>query len=41
MKKKLNEQLAEELHEPVTKIFKRRKVYARSKDNISVAEIPE
>ena len=30
----LNEQLAEELHKPVTKKFKRRKVYARFKDNI-------
>ena len=30
----VNEQLAEELHKPVTKKFKRRKVYARFKDNI-------
>ena len=30
----VNEQLAEELHKPVIKKFKSRKVYARSKDNI-------
>ena len=30
----VNEQLAEELHKPVTKKFKRRKVYARFKDSI-------
>ena len=30
----VNEQLAEELHKPVAKKFKRRKVYARFKDNI-------
>ena len=27
----VNEQLAEELHKPVTKIFKKRKVYVRFK----------
>ena len=37
----LNEQLAEELHKPVTKKFKRRKVYARFKDNIQAADLPE
>ena len=34
----VNEQLAEELHKPVTKKFKRRKVYARFKNNIWGAE---
>ena len=29
----VNEQLAEELHKPFTKKFKRRKVYARLKAN--------
>ena len=33
----VNEQLAEELHKPVVKKFKRRKVYARFKDNIWVS----
>ena len=36
-----NEQLAEELHKPVTKKFKRRKVYARFKDNIWAADLAE
>ena len=38
----VNEQLAGELHKPVIKKFKRRKVYARFKDNIwggSLAEM--
>ena len=30
----VNEQLAEEFHKPVIKLFKRRKVCARFKDNI-------
>ena len=30
----VNEELAEELHKPATNRFKRRKVYARFKDNI-------
>ena len=30
----VNEQLAEELHKPVIKKIKKRKVYARFKDNI-------
>ena len=30
----VNEQLADELHKPVIKKFKRRKAYARLKDNI-------
>ena len=34
-----NEELAEELHKPVSKIFKRRKVYARFKDNIWAADL--
>ena len=29
-----NEQLAEEIHKPVNKKYKKRKVYARFKDNI-------
>ena len=37
----VNEQLAEELHEPVIKKFKRRKVYARLKDNIWAADLAE
>ena len=32
--KSVNEQLAEELHKPVIEDFKRRKFYARFKDNI-------
>ena len=32
--KTANEQLAKELHKPVINKFKRRKVYARFKDNI-------
>ena len=35
------EQLAEELHKPVIKKFKRRKVYARFKDNIWAADLVE
>ena len=35
------EQLAEELHKPVTKNFKRRKIYARFKDNIWAAGLAE
>ena len=37
----VNEHLAEELHKPVTKKFKRRKVYARFKDNIWAADLAE
>ena len=37
----VDEQLAEELRKPVTKRFKRRKVYARFKDNICVADLAE
>ena len=37
----VNEQLAEELHELVTKKFRRRKVYARFKDNILAADLAE
>ena len=36
-----NEQLAKELHKPVIKKFKRRKVYARFKDNIWAADLTE
>ena len=35
----VNEQLAEELHEPVIKKFKRIKVYTRFKDNIWAADL--
>ena len=37
----VNGQLAEELHKPVIKNLKRRKVYAGSKDNIWVADLAE
>ena len=37
----INEQLAEELHNPVIKKFKRRKVYARFKDNIWARDLAE
>ena len=37
----VNEDLAQELHKPVIKKFKRRKVYARFKDNIWVADLAE
>ena len=37
----VNEQLAEELHKPVTKKLKTRKVYARFKDNIWAADLTE
>ena len=36
-----NEQLAEELHKPVIKKFKKRKVCARFKDNIWAADLAE
>ena len=36
-----NEQLAEELHKPVIKKLKRRKVYVRFKDNIWAAYLAE
>ena len=37
----VNEQLAEELHQPVIKKFKRRKIYTRFKDNIWAANVAE
>ena len=37
--KSVNEQLAEQLHTPVIKNFKRRKVYTRFKDNIWAADL--
>ena len=37
----VNEQLAEELHKPVIKKFKRRKFYARFKANIRAADLAE
>ena len=36
-----NEKLAKELHKPVTKKLKRRKVYMRFKDNIWAADSTE
>ena len=38
---KVNEKLAEELHKPVIKSFKRRKVYTRFKDNNWAADLAE
>ena len=35
----VNEQLVEELHKPVTKKFKRRKVYAKFKENIWATDL--
>ena len=37
----VNEKLAEVVHKPVIKKFKRRKVYSRIKDNIWVADLAE
>ena len=37
----VNEQLAEELHKPLIKKFKRRKVYARFKDSIGAVHLAE
>ena len=37
----VNEQVVEELHKPVTKEFKRRKVYARFRDNILPEDLAE
>ena len=37
----VNEQLAKELHKPVTKKFKRRKIYAIFKYNIWAAHLAE
>ena len=37
----VNEQLAEELHKPVTKKFKSRKFYARFKDDIWTADLAD
>ena len=37
----VSEQLSEELHKPVIKKFKRRKVYTRFKDNIWAADLSE
>ena len=37
----VNEQVAEELHKPVIKKFKRRKVYAKFKDNVWAADLAE
>ena len=37
----VNEQLAGELHKPAIKKFKRRKIYARFKDNIWAADLAE
>ena len=40
-KSNVNEVLPRELHKPVIKRFKRRKVYARFKDNIWAADLVE
>ena len=37
----MNEVLAQELHKPEIKKFKRRKEYARFKDNICAADLAE
>ena len=37
----VNKQLAEQLHKPVNKKFKRRKVYARFKENIWPADLAQ
>ena len=37
----VNEELAKELHKPVIKKIKRRKVYARFKDNVWAADLAE
>ena len=37
----INEKLAEELHKPVIKKFKRRKIYLRFKENIQAADLAE
>ena len=37
----VNEQLAEKLHKPVIKNFKRRKVYARFKEDILAGDLTE
>ena len=37
----LNKQLAEELHKPIIRKFKKRKVYSRFKDNISGADLAD
>ena len=37
----VEEQLVEELHKPVIKKFKKRKVYSRFKDNIWAADLAE
>ena len=36
-----NEQLAEELHKPIIKKFKKRKVYSTFKDNIWGVDLPD
>ena len=36
-----NEQLAEELHKPIIRKFKKRKVYSGFKDNIWVADLAD
>ena len=38
---RINEELAQESHKPVTKKFKRRKVYARFKCNIWAADLAD
>ena len=38
---KQNEQLAEEVHKPIIRKFKKRKVYSAFKDNIWVADLAD
>ena len=40
-RKSVNEKISEELHKPVIKKFKRRKVYSRFKDNIWAVDLAE
>ena len=41
VKTSVNRELAQELHKPVTKKIKKRKVYARFKDNIWAVDLAE
>ena len=41
IKVKNNKQLAEELHKPIFRMFKKKKVYSRFKDNIWGADLAD
>ena len=41
IRKHINGVLAQELHKPVNKKFKRRKMYLRFEDNVSAADLAE